>query len=91
MWVRGAERFKSGVPTAACVPTSDVDVAVVDVSATGCRLRTTSRNAQIGATILLKFADLEEVAGQIVWTHRQQFGVRFTRKLSEKDLDRIAL
>lgn len=91
MWVRGEQRFTSNVPVMARLPDSNIDVVVVDVSATGCRLRTRSRDVQVGATILLEFEGIEEIAGQIAWSERRQFGVRFNRILPEATLDQIAL
>ncbi|WP_086436703.1 PilZ domain-containing protein [Altererythrobacter xiamenensis] len=91
MELRQGDRFASRFVTAARIPASNAEVAILDISTTGCKIRTSSELAQIGATILIRLPDGEEAAGQIAWKNKERCGVKFSKPIPEQLIDRIAL
>lgn len=91
MRLRSDERIESNIATVARIPATGVEVEVVNVSDWGCRIATPNSGLQVGATILVRLTDQDEVAGQIVWVHRKQCGVRFNSAVSDEVLDEIVL
>jgi|GEM_PF-3939373 len=55
---------------------------LVDVSRGGCRVALGSEIAQLGGTISVDLAPGISAQGQIVWSTRDEAGVRFAKQLS---------
>jgi hypothetical protein len=91
MKVRKELRFATHIATNARVPSSAVDVVVLDVSTTGCLIQTQSILAQVGATILLRLSDIGEVAGELVWKDKNHCGVKFFTPLAEESIDLVEI
>lgn len=91
MKLRHGDRFASNVVTNARMPASTAEVAIMDISTKGCKIRTSSELAQIGATILIRLPDGGEAAGQIAWKNKEGCGVKFSKPIPEEFIDRIAL
>lgn len=90
MKVRTDERFGSDLATVARFPESGIALSVVDVSHTGCRIRSGSELARVGATIIITISELADVSGEIVWAKDGYSGVRFHMPISDKLVDQIA-
>lgn len=68
----------------------DSNFLVLDISSGGCRVRTALDSMRIGTTVVLKFSEAEQVAGQVAWKQRGECGVEFFRPLSDEVIDKIA-
>lgn len=90
MKVREQERVQTHFFSAARLPASHVDVTILDVSETGCRIVTDCRAARIGATIILSLPHGEYASGQIVWKLRTEGGVQFHKPIGLDTIDGIA-
>lgn len=55
---------------------------LVDVSRSGCRIALGAETAPLGGTISVDLAPGISAQGQIVWSTRNEAGVRFSRQLS---------
>lgn len=55
---------------------------LMDVSRSGCRIALGTESAQLGGTISVDLAPGISAQGQIVWSARNEAGVRFSRLLS---------
>lgn len=69
------------VRLSARVPASPVPARILDLSHFGCRVALRDLHLELGATITLEMANGDRVAGQVVWSHASQAGVRFHRRL----------
>ncbi|MFB0614216.1 PilZ domain-containing protein [Aurantiacibacter poecillastricola] len=87
---RESQRVGIRFPCAAQLPGSTLDVVVLDITPSGCRLATASGLAKIGATIVLLFSDRLDAAGQIVWRDEWECGVMFHEHISENTIDWLA-
>lgn len=81
---RRAKRFAFDIEAQARVPATKVAVTILDLSASGCRLRTESTLAQYGASIIMLLPQQIEVRGWIVWKSGGTCGVEFEKPLSER-------
>jgi hypothetical protein len=66
-------------------------VRIVDVSDTGCRIRTDSNYARIGSTVLLDFTHDRGTAGWVVWASDNERGIKFCETLSAEDIEFLAV
>lgn len=78
---REAERFVSDFATQARIPATRVSVTIVDLSTSGCKLRTESELAQAGSSIVMSFINQLETHGWIVWKSGTECGVQFDNPL----------
>jgi len=82
---RNSERIASELATVCRAPATPHRARLVDVSATGCRLRTLDGTAiPYGATVLLDFTPGGRVSGQVMWVGAHSAGIRFDNRLSAK-------
>lgn len=90
MQVREGERVSCEFRTKARFPKSSAVVAILDVSTTGCRIRTDARQAKIGSTIIVELAVGQFASGEVVRSAEDCFGVCFHRPVSPEIIDQIA-
>lgn len=77
------ERIASDLPTVCRAPATPHRARLIDVSASGCRLRTLDGTAiPYGATVLLDFMPGGRVSGQVMWSSANSAGIRFEGALS---------
>ena len=82
---RNSERITSELATVCRAPATPHRARLVDVSASGCRLRTLDGTAiPYGATVLLDFTPGGRVSGQVMWAGPHSAGIRFDQRLSAK-------
>lgn len=81
---RSADRFESNIPTVARVPATLVTVTILDLSTSGCKLQTSSKLAQVGATIIMSLTSQLDVGGRIVWQSDDTCGVEFDIRLHQE-------
>jgi hypothetical protein len=80
---RRSERISSEVIAVCRAPATPHKARLIDVSATGCRLRTLDGTAiPHGATVLLDFTPGGRVSGQVMWVGAHSAGIRFNNRLS---------
>ena len=70
---------------------SDPGFLILDISSGGCRVQTELESMRIGATVILKLSESEQVAGQVAWKQRDECGVEFYRPLADEIIDKIAV
>ena len=90
MQVRNEERFASDISAVARIPATGIETTILDVSSTGCKLAADSNLAQVGATIIIRLSERDEIAGQVVWANRKLRGVKFHSPISDELIDQIA-
>lgn len=78
---RISDRFETDVVLTCRVPASPVPARIVDLSHSGCRVRLHDLHLELGGSITLELANGDRVAGEIVWSHGSNAGVRFHRRL----------
>jgi hypothetical protein len=82
---RDNERIASELATVCRAPATPHRARLVDVSTTGCRLRTLDGTAiPNGATVLLDFTPGGRISGQVMWSGPHTAGIRFDNALSQK-------
>ncbi|ANY18693.1 PilZ domain protein [Tsuneonella dongtanensis] len=80
---RSADRIESDACAIARIPASPHRVELVDVSRTGCRIRTMDGIAvPQGSTVHLDFGPGRRLTGQVMWSAARSAGVRFHQSLS---------
>ncbi|QYJ07712.1 PilZ domain-containing protein [Qipengyuania flava] len=65
------------------IPARPARVKLLDVSATGCRLKVVGMRVEPGATVHIDLPDGRSVAGTAVWYESARIGVRFESELDE--------
>lgn len=90
MKLRRHERLAVYITTVAQAPAQAVDVDVLDLSVSGCRIRSFDNALRVGATVVLRLSDTEEVAGQLVWVAKDEGGVEFYKMIGEHAVDKFA-
>lgn len=90
-WRRGSPRVPVGLTVGGRVPATPIAAHILDLSETGCRVRTPDIDlVRRGATILLALEADVEVAGQIVWLSGDRFGVRFHEPIAPDTIASIS-
>lgn len=79
---RARDRVAAGYAVTCRVPATPHKMRLMDVSRSGCRIALGSRDAPLGGTISVDLAPGISAQGQIVWSARNEAGVRFARQLS---------
>lgn len=79
-WFRSEARF----------PGASAVVRILDISISGCRMKTDDNSAKVGATIVLQLADDHYASGEIVRKVGTEFGVQFHRPVGDMIIDQIA-
>ncbi|WP_338242331.1 PilZ domain-containing protein [Aurantiacibacter hainanensis] len=83
------ERREINLPTTARIPHADAQITVLNLSATGCKLRTATEAARLGCTVLVRLSAEDEVSGQIVWRQGEICGVHFHRQIPAEMICRL--
>lgn len=65
-------------------------VSILDISISGCRMKTDEESAKIGTTIILQLADDHYASGEIVRKVATNFGVHFHRPVDDAIINQIA-
>lgn len=65
------------------IPARPARVKLLDVSATGCRLKLVGMRVEPGATVHIDLPDGSSVAGTAVWYEAAKVGVHFHAELEE--------
>lgn len=86
---RSGERREINLPTLARIPHADARITVLNLSATGCKLRTDSEAACKGTTVLVRLSAVDEIPGQIVWREQDLCGVHFHREIPAEMICRL--
>ena len=73
------------------VPATPIAAKVLNISRAGCRLQAERDDIGVkGAMIVLQVSPSFAAAGQIIWLHGKDFGVKFYRPLGDDDLIMVA-
>lgn len=91
MKYRTEERVPLNVLVAARTPTATLEVTIVDLSCTGCKMHVIGSIPRVGESILLTLSAGDEVAGQIIWRDGEEYGVKFYKEIDERVIDRVSL
>lgn len=80
---RVSDRLSSDASAIARIPASPHPVRLIDVSRTGCRIRTVDGiRVPLGSTVHLDFGPGRRMTGQVMWSEARSAGVRFDRTVS---------
>lgn len=90
MKTRVDERIETCLQAKARFPRASAAACILNISRTGCRMRTQERTARVGTTVILELLNELYVTGEIVRDQKADCGVRFHRPLSEGVIDQIA-
>lgn len=82
---RRKERKETDIGLNCRIPAQPSKARILDLSHSGCRVELgPTQFAERGATILLDIPNGDRVNGQIMWLHRREAGVRFSRQLPSR-------
>jgi hypothetical protein len=90
MKTRVEERLQTCFLAEARFPRASTVVCILDISKSGCLMRTDDQFAKAGATVVLKLAEDHYASGEIVRKLGTDCGVQFHRPLGDEIIDHIA-
>lgn len=90
MKTRVNNRVQTWFSSEARFPGASAVASILDISISGCRMKTDEKSAKIGTTIVLQLADNHYASGEIVRKVGTNFGVHFHRPVGDAIIDQIA-
>lgn len=91
MEIRATNRQGSNIVLNCRIPVQPAQAIMCDISTTGCRIELFDGFTQRGSTIFFEIDEKNQIAGQVVWAHGKEAGVRFMHKLSPTVIDLLEL
>lgn len=63
------------------VPAFPLEITVLDIASSGCRIEARTNLLSIGSEVSLHLDDKIDVKGHVVWKDKQYYGIKFDRRL----------
>ena len=87
---RRSSRLLANKEIAARAPAISIKATLLDLSVSGCKGKSSSHRIVPGATIFLRFSDIEKISGKVVWRRADLFGISFHQEISPSTITRYA-